>query len=234
MLLASENDDPAAALTDSLTSEELEMSVAEYVQRHCERRVQQLRRHMEDNVASFEAEAKKAREALREIAASSLAGHSGATEEVGSEAAAGCDGESCAGEPSEDAGVQVEPFALLGIRGIHMGRLFKVLPSGKLSSWSVGRADTNDLCLSGDDEVSSNHAKIVFEGKTKQFKLMDLGSTNGTFCSSVLVTAAKIKKRKYHTLKVDHLVTFGSTTFKWGFYSDALKLADEMKAEGSK
>ena len=231
-----EASDPVAALTESLTAEELEMTVAQYVQAQCDRRVEQLRRHMEGNVASFETEAKKAREALREIAASSLPGHGYSAEEGEDGGAGGCGNaeDNGAAAAGGSLSADVEAFALLGIRGVHMGKLFKVQPSPALTSWTVGRADGNDLCLAGDDEVSSNHAKVVFEDKTKQFKLMDLGSTNGTFCSSTLVTAGKLKKRKYHTLKVDHLVTFGSTTFKWGFHLDALKLADEMKQDEAK
>lgn len=87
----------------------------------------------------------------------------------------------------------------------------------------------NDFCLHGDDEVSSKHAKLSYNKRSKQFQLMDVGSTNGTFATSQLVKAAKLKKNKNHPLKLGHLVTFGSTTFKWCYHADALALEAEHK-----
>ena len=60
---------------------------------------------------------------------------------------------------------------------------------------------------------------------------MDVGSTNGTFASNGLVSAAKLKKKTNHVLKIDHLVTFGNSTFKWCYESDALALAEQLKSQ---
>ena len=117
------------------------------------------------------------------------------------------------------AAADTDTFMLVAICGCFAGRVFKCQPSSLQRSWKIGRGYDNDICLVGDEEVSSHHAQITFENE--QFKLMDLGSTNGTFVTSALVEkAAKLKKRKYHTLKIDQLVTFGSTTFKWCHHAD--------------
>lgn len=201
MLLPAGTNGDAADLAAHLTDKELDMPVAQYLQAQCDRRASQLREHMDSNIAAFEAEATKARAALREVA--TTVGRN-ADDVEGDVVQLPCGTES-----------NVDAFALLGIRGRHTGRIVKIQPTDALSTWSIGRTESNVICLAGDDEVSSNHAKISFVAKSMQFKLMDVGSTNGTFASSTLVTAAKLKKRTNHVLKVDHLVTIGSTTFKW-------------------
>ena len=210
------------ALADSLTEEELDMTVEEYLKKQCERRVEQLKRHMEGLVENFDGEAKKARTVLRDVAANA----SGSTEDdsaaAASSAAAGTAASSSM--PSEGA----EAFGLVCIRGMFTGRVYRFQPNEVQNKWSIGRTDDNDVSLNGDDEASSKHAQISFVAKDKQFKLMDVGSTNGTFVSDKLVQAAKLKKKKNHVLKVDHLVTFGSCTFKWCFHADAQALAESL------
>ena len=71
------------------------------------------------------------------------------------------------------------------------------------------------------------HAQISFE--RKQFKLMDVGSTNGTHVTNEKMSTFKLKKKKNHVLKVGHLVTFGSTTFKWCFAADADAIAEQVQ-----
>lgn len=169
------------------------MTVEEYLKEQCKRRVDQLKEHMEGLVESFEVEAKKARTVLRDIASGSSAG----ADEAGACAPASfCD-----------------PFALVAIGGKFAGRVYKFEPNEVKSTWTIGRTENNDIGLTGDEEVSSSHAQISYE--KKQFKLMDLGSTNGTFTSTQLVSAAKLKKKKNHVLKVGHIITFGACTFKW-------------------
>ena len=189
------------------------MTVEEYLRAQCERRVDQLKRHMGSLIDSFDGEAKKARKALQDIGASVA---TSADDAAG--AAAADDGKAAA---DSDA------FALVAITGLFAGKVYKFQPNPVQTSWSIGRSDDNDVSLAGDDEVSSKHAQISFVGK--QFKLMDMGSTNGTFASNGLVSAAKLKKKKNHVLKVDHLVTFGSCTFKWCYHADAQKLADSLQ-----
>ena len=213
-----------AATTDlstSLTDAELDMTVEEYLRAQCERRVEQLKRHMEGLIESFDGEAKKARKVLREIGASAST-----ADEVGASAT------SADSAADAKAGAASDAFALVAITGLFAGKVFKFQPNPVQNTWSVGRADDNDVSLAGDDEVSSKHAQISFAGK--QFKLMDLGSTNGTFASNGLVPAAKLKKKKNHVLKVDHLVTFGSCTFKWCYHTDAQTLADSLAKQQPK
>ena len=227
-----------ASLANQLTPQELDMTVGEYIQAQLERQVKELRGHMAENVKSFQAEAFKARQALREVAMQSV--EASRNEDMEEEQAL-----PAAGEPlSADLGAhiaaaaaaeEVESFAMVGIRGKHVGRVLKFQTAAGINKWTIGRVeDSNDHSLAGDDEVSSAHAKVVFEAKTKQFKLMDVGSTNGTFATSLVATAVKLKAKKYHTLKVDHLVTFGSTTFKWCYQPDALALAEELRKEAKK
>jgi hypothetical protein len=57
---------------------------------------------------------------------------------------------------------------------------------------------------------------------------MDVGSTNGTFATNGLGSTLKLKKKKKHVLKVDHLITFGSCTFKWCYHSEAATTAESV------
>lgn len=52
---------------------------------------------------------------------------------------------------------------------------------------TIGRAEENDLTLSGDPSISARHARIVIE--QGQFWLEDLGSTNGTYLGEGKVQA---------------------------------------------
>jgi hypothetical protein len=211
---------PAPDLSAQLTDAELDMTVEEYLKAQCSRRVDQLKRHMESLIESFDSEAKKARTVLRDIGANA----SGADEASSSSGATAS--ESAAEAESSDA------FALVAITGLFAGRVYKFKPNAVQTTWSIGRSDDNDVCLTGDDEVSSHHAQISF-GR-KQFNLQDLGSTNGTFASNGIVSAAKLKKKKNHALKIDHLVTFGSSTFKWTYHADAQALADSLAKQPTK
>lgn len=193
----------APDLTAALTEAELDMTVEDYLRAQCDRRVESLKRHMDSLIDGFEGEAKHARKALRDIgaaAATSVDEPSGSTNST-SEADGGS-------KPAAEA----DAFGLVAITGLFAGKVFKFQPNPVQNTWTIGRVDDNDISLTGDDEVSSKHAQISFSAK--QFKLMDLGSTNGTFASNGLVAAAKLKKKKNHILKIDHLITFGSCTFK--------------------
>ena len=203
--------DPSA-ITAALTADELGQTVEEYLRAQCAQRVESLKRHMDERICEFEQGVKRGRQALVEIA------NPPATEEAPVVAAE--DGPLC------------DPFALVAIRGPRAGEIFKIEPTHAQKLWKIGRDKSADVSLAGDDEVSSAHAQISFD--RKQFKLMDLGSTNGTFASNGLVPAAKLKKKKNHVLKVDHLVTFGSCTFKWCYHTDAQTLADSLAKQQPK
>ncbi len=69
---------------------------------------------------------------------------------------------------------------------------------------TLGKLPTNDLPLS-DNSISRNHCNFV---KAKgSFKVIDLGSTNGTFVNG--------KKVKTKLLEVGDNITIGRTTFKF-------------------
>jgi len=134
-----------------------------------------------------------------------------------------------AAEPEAAAGEEAlcDPFAIVALKGRHKGRIIKLQPTAAQHTWTVGRAEGCDICLAGDDEVSSQHAKIHFE--KKQFKLMDTGSTNGTFATNNKGCPIKLKSNKNHVLKTDMLMTFGSSTFKWCLFEDAASIAQSTK-----
>lgn len=68
------------------------------------------------------------------------------------------------------------PTALLvGISGPVQGRRFSI----EKEQYRLGRNADNDLCITGDDYVSSHHASLLYE-KGSLF-LSDQGSRNGTF-----------------------------------------------------
>ena len=218
------------ALVSSLTEEDLDMTVGEYIQAQCDRKVQALKRHMDQSITTFEAEARKARKALCDVTAKAVSGEQNGAEDAPEQPASS----EAPAEVSEGGGSDGRPdceeFALFGLQGPFAMSVFTVRPSEQ-KEWTIGRDESNTFCLGGDHEVSGSHAKICYDTKTEQFKLMDVGSTNGTFATSTLVKAAKLKKKKYHTIKDGYLITFGKTTFKWCYQADALKLLKETKAK---
>ena len=50
----------------------------------------------------------------------------------------------------------------------------------------IGRREDSDICLSYDNQVSREHASIVYDGQS--FWLEDLRSTNGTFLGDTRIT----------------------------------------------
>jgi len=199
--------DPSA-ITAALTPEELGQTVEEYLQAQCDKRVKNLKRHMEDKIAEFEEGVKRGRRALVEAA-------NPAVEDTVEEVAT--DGPLC------------DPFALVAVKGPRAGTIFKLEPTESQKLWKIGRDKAADISLAGDDEVSSSHAQIAFE--KKQFKLMDLDSTNGTIATTgQSFKPTKLRANRNHVLKVNHLVTFGGSTFRWCDFSDAEDVAKQAPA----
>ena len=126
----------------------------------------------------------------------------------------------------EDDAFAPDAFALVCLRGKYSGKIFKMQPNGVQTTWTIGRSKEADISLAGDDEVSSKHAQIIFE--KNQFKLVDIGSTNGTFATTLIAPAAKLAKKKKHTLKVGHLITFGGGCFKWCYYTEAVTIGNTL------
>lgn len=187
---------------DTLNDEDRKMTVEQYLQKQCTDRVERLKRHMESLIDEFTVEAKKARSDLADIAS-----------QANEESSSTVDQEATSSEAP-----LCEAFALVGINGFHVGKMFKLEPTKVVRKWSAGRSEESHACLAGDDEASSRHAEVVFEGK--QFKLQDLGSTNGTFVTTTQGKTKRLAKAK-HVLKNGHLITFGSTMFVWCRFADA-------------
>ena len=73
---------------------------------------------------------------------------------------------------------------------------------------------------------------MTYDAKKEEYKLMDIGSSNGTYIKTDKKTF-KAPKKKNHVLKDKHLVTFGGqSTFMWCFASDAQQMAD-LQIDGS-
>ena len=51
---------------------------------------------------------------------------------------------------------------------------------------TVGRREDSDICLNYDNQVSREHASLVYDGQ--RFWLEDLRSTNGTFLGDTRIT----------------------------------------------
>merc|ERR1711957_1043274 len=121
--------------------------------------------------------------------------------------------------------------------GVKQGRqalveIFKVQPTDSQKLWKIGRDKAADLSLAGDEEVSSAHAQISFD--RKQFKLMDLGSTNGTVATvGNNFKGVALKKMRNHILKVNHLVTFGGSTFRWCYFSEAETVVKQAETDAA-
>jgi hypothetical protein len=235
-----------------LTEQELDMTVGDYIEANLKRQVKELRQHMKQNVAEFEEQSRKARKALRDIAMQRVAATSNddlieeevAAPAVDDKGALSADlGAHIAQAAAAEAAEEEDAFAMVGLTGVYKGHVLEFRPAAGITTWTVGRDTTSDHSLENDGEVSGSHAEVVYDKKAKggpQFKLKDVGSTNGTWATALLTTAAKLKKNKFHPLKVDHLITFGSTTFKWCYHADALELAkdlapkDHLKKKGKK
>jgi hypothetical protein len=77
----------------------------------------------------------------------------------------------------------------------------------KATSVRVGRADLSDLNVDH-GSVSKGHAEFFLDGSS--LKLMDLGSTNGTFINN-----RRLEPNKAESVSADDTVRFGLAT---GFY----------------
>lgn len=215
------------ALLDALSKEELEMTVEAYLRAQCEKRIGTLKRHMEGKVEEFEAAAKRTRQELQDIS-NGINEASAASENAAADETAAAD----------DSKPLSEAFCLVAFKGPHAktkagpGLIMKFEPTASKKEWAIGREIDNDLSLPADNEVSSHHAKVTYDAKKEEYKLMDIGSSNGTYIKTDKKTF-KAPKKKNHVLKDKHLVTFGGqSTFMWCFASDAQQMAD-LQIDGS-
>jgi len=95
------------------------------------------------------------------------------------------------------------PAALLvGIGGPVQGQRFSI----DKEHYRIGRNSDNDLCITGDDYVSGNHAYIRYE-KGNLF-LSDQGSRNGTFLNEKQVTGTALMVRQ------DNHIRLGKSVFQ--------------------
>lgn len=204
-------------VASAFSQEELGMTVEQYLQAQCQQRITSLKRHMEERLADFESSVKRGRQALKDIA----------------------------NPPAEDSEVELDPslkaavdanaplcdpFALVAISGPKAGQIFKIEATEEQTVWKIGREKTADISLFGDDEVSSKHAQIAYQ--KKQFKLQDLGSTNGTLVTTDTTKRKPIKlqPKKNHILKVNHLVRVGGSDFRWCYHSDVPTVLEQVEA----
>ena len=205
-------------IATAFSQEELGMSVEQYLQAQCQQRVASLKRQMDERLGEFESSVKRGRQALKEIA----------------------------NPPTDDAEVELapelatavaapgplcDPFALVAIAGPKAGEIFKIEATEEQTVWKIGRDPKQvDISLLGDDEVSSKHAQISYQ--KKQFKLQDLGSTNGTLVTTGAAKGKPIKlqPKKNHILKVNHLVRVGGSDFRWCYHSDVATVLEQVEA----
>ena len=158
-----------AAAPISLTDEDRQMTVEQYLKAAASERAAALKRHGEELIERYDAEFKRARKVLRDAAVEAQARSADDSGRDDSGRDEMPHDTATTSEPSGSSEPSVDAFALVGIRGVHQGKIFKVEPAADRKTWSIGRTAENDFCLSGDDEVSSVHAKVSFD--RKQFKL---------------------------------------------------------------
>eukprot|EP00965_Chrysotila_dentata_P069223 2287794-Pleurochrysis_carterae.AAC.3 len=158
----------SSKLIAGLTEAQLDQTVEAFLRAECQQRAEQLKRHVDSVIEKFEGEAKRAKKVLQEALTKQCA----VDDDAADATAADDDG----------AAPLCEPFAFVAIRGLHQGKIFKLEPTEAQKAWTVGRSAECDISLAGDDEVSSRHAKVIYEKKA--FKLSDDDSTNGTFATN--------------------------------------------------
>jgi diguanylate cyclase (GGDEF)-like protein len=100
---------------------------------------------------------------------------------------------------------------LIVISGKAVGKMFKLMPGEMV----IGRSDQVQILLE-DDGVSRRHAKVV-RGADGQVRIVDMQSTNGTFCEGVRVES--------HVLKDGDKVQIGNATILKFSYQDDLEEA---------
>ena len=105
-------------------------------------------------------------------------------------------------QPKPAAEIAPAPVTrLVGISGAFSGEIFDLSPGEFL----IGRAETCEIALAGDNQVSRSHAKItVDDGGLAE--VTDLGSTNGS-----LVNGARVESS---ILAPGMTLTIGTSTFK--------------------
>lgn len=93
------------------------------------------------------------------------------------------------GAPERDAGKTVAVFQksfsrepvtgwLVCIEGAEKGKDYRIAAKNN----SIGRADTADICIKGDQAISrENHARLSYDGKHNKFYLIPAESTNNIY-----------------------------------------------------
>ena len=97
-------------------------------------------------------------------------------------------------------GASEKSASLIGLNELYKNQYFYLRPP----QITIGRDDKNDMVLK-DQSVSSQHARITYENK--QWKIVNLLSSNGTF----------VNDRKVSQYKLNHgdLLRFGSLQFRF-------------------
>lgn len=91
---------------------------------------------------------------------------------------------------------------LVGVTGPVQDRRFPV----DKARYRIGRNPDNDLCITGDDFVSGNHACLNYENG--RLFLFDEGSRNGTFLNEKRITGTP------STIRRGDRIRFGGSTFQ--------------------
>ncbi|MCD6118612.1 FHA domain-containing protein [bacterium] len=100
------------------------------------------------------------------------------------------------------AGIEPEPVSrIVGIGGAHSGEVFELAPG----EYIIGRSESCDIKLTGDNQSSRSHAKISVD-EDGLAEIEDLGSTNGTLIAGSRITTAKLTPGMSFVI--------GTTTFK--------------------
>lgn len=71
---------------------------------------------------------------------------------------------------------------LIATQGPYVGSIYQILTN----EVTIGRDEGNSIAFAQDPTTSRRHAKITSEGNT--YKIIDLGSSNGTFVNGIKVT----------------------------------------------
>lgn len=99
-------------------------------------------------------------------------------------------------------------------------------PEGRPCTVSLGRADDNDIIIT-DPSVSKNHARLSVQEGESTLRVVDLGSTNGTFLND-----ERLESNKSFEVPAGQCVDFGRVPLRFLGAEGLYDYLDSLREDG--